>query len=338
MMAKDKHNFDSPGPSERLVEDRDKVKVLGRGPGRHEVRTPTFADSEPRLRPPSEEPQPPEERNIGRILVESGKLSLEDVERVLDLQEREGIYFGDAALKLKLVSEEDVQYALSRQFGYPTVFTAQGVFSPELVTAYKPFDKQAELFRGLRSQLLFNWLNRDHKVLCVVSPGSGEGRSYVAANLAVTFSLLGKQTLLIDADLRSPRQHEIFGFNRRVGLSSMLSGRIKKDELEMLPEVIPFFTRLSVLGAGAVPPNPVELFSGPRFENILDELKRFYDVIIVDSPSGENKADVQTLAAAAGSAMVVLRRDHTKMDDVRRLKTWLSTAGVNVVGAVLNEF
>lgn len=317
-----------------------KIKVLDRGQGTsvREERRGSRIDWEPRMRRPSEDTYPLEERNIGKILLEAGKLTHEDVERVVELQERDGLFFGDAALKLKLVTEQDVQYALSRQFGYPTVFASEGVFGKDLVAAYKPFEAQAETFRAIRSQLLHNWLTYDQKVLCIVSPGPREGRTYVAANLAVTFSLLGKQTLLIDADLRAPRQHEIFGFSRRVGLSPMLSGRIKKEELELLPEVIPFFTRLSVLGAGPVPPNPVELFSGPRFASILDELKRFYDIIIIDSPGGNYKADVQTLAAAAGSALLVMRRDYTKMEAARHLKQSLINSDVNVVGAVLNEY
>lgn len=341
MMAND--NRDQRTQDDEAVDTNHdpKIKVLDRGGHNtsvREERRSSRMEWEPRMRRPSEDTYPLEERNIGKILLEAGKLTHEDVERVVELQERDGLFFGDAALKLKLVTEQDVQYALSRQFGYPTVFASEGVFGKDLVAAYKPFDEQAETFRAIRSQLLHNWLSYDRKVLSIVSPGPREGRTYVAANLAVTFSLLGKQTLLIDADLRAPRQHEIFGFSRRVGLSPMLSGRIKKEELELLPEVIPFFTRLSVLGAGPVPPNPVELFSGSRFASILDELKRFYDVIIIDAPGGNYRADVQTLAAAAGSALVVMRRDYTKMEAARQLKEWLTNSDVNVVGAVLNEY
>jgi receptor protein-tyrosine kinase len=279
-----------------------------------------------------------EDRALGQLLVDAGLLTGDDVDRVLKLQDDEDLFFGDAAQKLKLVTQDDIQHALARQYGYPTVPPKKGIFSQELVAAYEPFGKQAETFREIRSQLLFNWLNADNKVLCVVSPGQGEGRSYVAANLAVAFSQLGKNTLLVDADLRTPRQHEIFGFTRRVGLSGMLSGRIKKDELEFLPESVPFFTHFSILGAGAVPPNPVELFSGPRFQTILGELRRYFDVVIVDSPSGIYKADVQTLAAAAGSALLVTRRDHTRLEKTQALVGSLRDAGVTIAGSVLNVF
>lgn len=286
----------------------------------------------------SDTESPGDDRNIGNILIEAGKLTVNDVERIVALQEKDGIFFGEAAKQLKLLSEDDIQYALARQFNYPTVRPSDGTFGDELVTAYEPFGKQAEIFRAIRGQLCYRWLSSERKVLTVVSPGDGEGRSYVAANLAVSFSQLGKSTLLIDADLRTPRQHEIFGFSRRVGLSAMLSGRIKKDELDLLPEAVPFFTRLSVLGAGAVPPNPSELFSGERFASILRELKRFFEVIIVDSPAGQYTADVQALAGAAGSAVMVVRRDFTKIDAAVKLKASLQQANVEMAGSILNEF
>ncbi len=280
-----------------------------------------------------------EERNIGRILVEAGKLKLDDVKRVLELQEEEGLFFGDAAQKLKLVKPKDVQYALARQFGYPAVYPTEGIFSKELVAAYDPFGSQTETFRAIRAHLMANWLSSENRVMCVVSPGDEEGRSYVAANLAVTFSQLGKSTLLIDGDFRKPRQHQIFGFSRRVGLSAMLSGRIKKQDLDLLPEVVPFFSRLSVLGAGAVPPNPVELLGGLRFRTILDELKQFFDVIIIDSPAANTyRADVQTLAVCAEHALMVIRRDHTRMAHAKALSSLLTNAGVNVLGSILNKF
>jgi receptor protein-tyrosine kinase len=278
------------------------------------------------------------ERKLGDILVSEGKLSERDIESILELQDKENLFFGDAAQKLKLVTHDDIQRALAKQFDYPTVSPELGLFSDDLVAAYYPFGSQAETFRSIRSQLLVNWLNKGHKCLCVTSPGDTEGRSYIAANLAVVFAQLGKQTLLIDADLRNPRQHEIFGFSGRLGLSAMLSGRIRSEQLGFLPEIIPYFTRLSVLGAGGAAPNPAELLSGPRFHSVLEELKQYFDVIIIDSPSGKYKADVQTVAASAGSALIVLRRDNTKLEDARDLKERLKNAGVDIVGSALTVF
>jgi len=278
-----------------------------------------------------------EDLNLGKILVDQGKIETNDVERILDCQEKKGLFFGDAARHLKLVSEEDIKFALALQFGYPTAHPSQGVFSDELVAAYDPFGKQAEIFRTIRTQLEVS-LSEEQKVLTVVSPSEHEGRSYVAANLAVTFSQMSKQTLLIDANLRKPRQNKIFGSTSRVGLSSMLSGRIKQAELNSMSEAVPFFTHLTVLGAGAVPPNPVELFSNGRFQSILDEVKKFFDIIIIDSPAGSYRADVQMLCSCAQNALVVARQDHTKFNDLKDLSHLLTSMKVNVVGSIMNKF
>src|SRR6185436_9716186 len=119
---------------------------------------------------------------------------------------------------------------------------------------------RAEELRGLRTQLMIRWAKAgvQHRVLAIVSPGAGEGRSYVAANLAVAFSQLGERTLLIDADLRRPRQHHIFNVSDRIGLSAVLSGRAGRSAVAPVPE----FGALSLLTAGARPPNPQELLAG----------------------------------------------------------------------------
>lgn len=279
-----------------------------------------------------------EDRTIGQILIEANRLSHTDASRIIELQKREGLFFGEAAKKLNLLTDEDITYALSKQFDYPYLRLAEGIFSQELIAAYEPFTAQAEALRAIRSQILLAWQNQSHKALAVVSPGEKEGRSYLAANLAVTFAQLGKKTLLMDGDLRNPRQHQIFDFNCRVGLSSMLAGRIKREDLEKLPESVPFFTHLSVLGAGAVPPNPLELLAGDRFPRIMSELNQYYDVVIIDTPAGGNQADFQPLAVAASNALLVVRKNHTKIADIKRQMATLSSVRVNVMGAVLSDF
>lgn len=277
-------------------------------------------------------------RLIGRILVDSGRISPQDAERIAQLQKRDGLFFGEAAKKLKLLTDGDVQHALAQQFNYPYLKVSEGIFREELIAAYQPFGTQAENLRGIRSQLILNWLTPEAKVLAVVSPGAREGRTFIAANLAVLFAQLNKRTLLIDADLRRPRQHEIFNFRCRVGLSSMLAGRIRREDLERLPEAIPFFTHLSVLGAGATPPNPLELLAGDRMPKILNELGAFYDVIIIDTPPGAIQADYQPIAACARYAMMVTRKSTTRVNDAKRVVSSLEGMNVKVVGTVLNEY
>jgi chain length determinant protein tyrosine kinase EpsG len=276
-------------------------------------------------------------QRLGEILIDNGKLDARGVDRIIEHQRKNNLFFGDAALQLKLVEPEDILQALSIQFGYPCV-QGSDAFSPELVMAHRPFGEQAETFRNIRSQLLTNCLKSGEKVLAVASPESQEGRSYISANLAVAVSQLGYSTLLIDADMRAPRQHNIFNFTRRIGLSSMLTGRITAADLESLPDSIPPFDNLSVLGCGAIPPNPAELLGRGTFPLILRELIKYFDFIIIDTPPAIFESEVVSIASAAGNALLVARRNHSKLENLKTMKSTLTKSGVNVVGSVLDQF
>ncbi len=278
------------------------------------------------------------DQNMGEILIDLGKLGREDIDRIISRQREKGLYFGEAAQELKLVDENDILHALSIQFGY-SYDQVEKSLSKEMVMAYSPFGEQAEKFRSIRGQLLNNWLQPDQKTLAIVSPDSKSGRSYVAANLALSFSQSGHSTLLIDADMRAPRQHVIFNFTRRAGLSMLLAGRIKIEDLDALPDQISNFQNLSVLGCGAVPPNPAELLSRGTFSAILRELKKFYDVIIIDTPPATSyQSDIISIASVVDSALLVARRGYSRMEDTKNLVSTLSQADAKAVGAVLNQY
>jgi chain length determinant protein tyrosine kinase EpsG len=211
-----------------------------------------------------------------------------------------------------------------------------GGISTEIVVAYEPFHPRAEELRALRTQLSIHWSNAEvrHRVLALASPGPGEGRSYVAANLAAVFSQLGERTLLIDADLRAPRQHRIFDIPDRIGLSAVLSGRADRGAVVPVPQ----FGTLSLLPAGARPPNPQELLSRRALAGLLQELRTEFDVILIDTPPATRYADAQSVAYQAGSAMVLARKDHTRLADIAGVVRQLSNTGARVVGTVLNAF
>ena len=275
------------------------------------------------------------DRRIGSLLAEDGKLGAKDIERVMDLQHNHGYRFGDAAMRLGLVTGEDVERAVARQYDLPHLAPGK-IVNSELVVAYEPFHRRAEELRALRTQLMIRWTNgaAKQRVLTVVSPGPGEGRSYITANLAAAFAQLGERTLLIDADLRSPRQHQIFGIPNRVGLSAVLSGRADGTAVVPLPEL----GRLSVLPSGAIPPNPQELLSRRVLGILLHELRANYDVIFIDTPPALAYADAQCVAFRAGSAIVINRKDHTRLNDANSVVKEMSEAGTHVIGAVLNSF
>jgi protein-tyrosine kinase len=274
------------------------------------------------------------DRRIGSILAEEGKLGAGDIDRVMELQRANGLRFGEAALRLGLVTEDDLRCAVAKQYDLPHLLPGNESLSNELVVAYEPFHPRAEELRALRTQLLMRWSKAGRRTLAIVSPGAGEGRSYVAANLAVVFSQLGERTLLIDADLRTPRQHRIFNVPDRIGLSAVLSGRADRGAVAPVRE----FGRLWLLPAGAPPPNPQELLSRPALGFFLQEMWTEFDVILFDTPPAKRYADAQNVAFRAGNVVMLARKDHTRLADTTSVIRELSDTGIRVVGTVFNAF
>ena len=272
-------------------------------------------------------------RNIGAMLLDSGKITAEDAERALRLQKEQGLRFGDACVRLGLITQADIEQVLASQFEYPYLRPGEGNLSASLIAAYDPFSPQVEALRALRTQLLLRWFSPQRRSLTIVSPHRGDGRSYLIANLAVVFSQLGERTLVVDADMRSAHQHRIFNLDNRLGLSAVLSGRAEAD----CAERIPHFADLSVLPAGVAPPNPLELLSREEFPRLLGTLAGQFDVILVDSPCSASGSDCQAIAARTGGAVLVAREDFSRLRDLQGLAAMITSADATVVGCVLSR-
>lgn len=273
-------------------------------------------------------------RAIGTILVDAGRLAQDDAELILQFQRQRGARFGDAGLALGLLSEDDVRFALSVQFGYPYL-SRDSTMSRELVAAYEPASRPVEQLRALRSQLMLRWFGTgvDRRGLAIVSASPMEGRSYIAANLAIVFSQLGERTLLIDADMRAPRQHQLFNLGKKAGLSDMLAGRAGPEAVVGVPAL----QDLSVLPAGAIPPNPQELLGRQEFSRLLQSLGEDFSVIIIDTPSAGECADAHTVAVRAGAALMVARQNRSSVRQMAKFTQGLREFGVTLVGSVLND-
>jgi receptor protein-tyrosine kinase len=273
---------------------------------------------------------------IGSILVDAGRLKAEDVERILRLQSEERLRFGEAGVRLGLLTEADIRFAVSRQFDYAYLFGESSKVSESVIAAYQPFSPDVEAFRALRSQLMLRWLkvNPKRNTFAIVSPAGQEGRSFIVANLAVVFSQLGRRTLIIDADLRQPAQHTLFGVRNGSGLSAALVARDDPVEIESIPGL----RDLAVLPSGMAPPNPMELLSRPMFAELLGELRKHFDVVIIDSPPATQYSDAQIIAASADATLVVTRKDKTHLPLMNNVIESLGESGAPVLGTVLNEF
>ena len=276
------------------------------------------------------------ERSIGSIIAETRNLSAEQVEKILAHQREKGIRFGEAAIALGYASNEDVLFALSQQFNYPYAAEEQRKANPELVALNQPFGVQAESFRAIRSQLMMRLFNEGQErcAIAVVSPNSGDGKTFFTANLAVTLAQLGGRTLLVDADMRGPRQHAVFGLPNNAGLSGILSGRAESKAIQKVPGLPSLF----VLPVGNTPPNPLELVERPAFALLMRELLAKFDYVVVDTPAAQYGSDSAVIAARCGAALVVARKNTGQVESLQELVANLGATPAVLAGVVFNEF
>lgn len=277
------------------------------------------------------------EQSIGDIIRQANNLNAEQIEQILAYQRDKGVRFGEAAVALGLANSDDVLWALAQQFHYPYANEGRNNLNSELIVATRPFSDQAEAFRSIRSHLIMKMYSDEgpRHALAVLSPEIGDGKSFFAANLAVAFSQLPGRTLLIDADMRSPRLHELFSVEYRGGgLSAVLSGRAATNVIQSVPDL----NNLFLLPVGGTPPNPLELLERPAFELLIRELRTKFDRIIVDTPAASCGADSAVVAAKCGAALLLARRNHSSVEAMQALLGTVSMGSTRVVGTILNEY
>ncbi len=278
---------------------------------------------------------PERSRTIGAILVEQGRLSAEEAEEIQRFADAHRLRFGDAALQLNRLTQVDIDLAVAQQFNYPILPRGgPGGVADEVIAAYAPQSPAVEPLRAIRSLLTVRWpKDESRKVLAITSAERGEGRSWLAANLAIVFAQIGVRTLLIDADMRHPRQHELFNVGNSAGLSALLTGRAGRETTHRIHPQLPLF----VLPAGQLPPNPQELVSRPVFDLVLERFAEQFDVVVLDTPAVTEAADAQLLALRAGGAVMLVRRNRTRYAQLAAAIQSLNQTGVNVIGSVVNE-
>jgi len=271
--------------------------------------------------------------NIGSILLCSGKITARDQEKIIALQDREGLLFGEAAVKLGILTEEDMTWALATQHSYPYIQCGDNTISQEAIVIHQPCGPHAEAFRSIRSKLVLSGAGKVLTSIAVMSPADGEGKTFIAVNLAAVFAQLGSKTLLIDGNLRSPRIHEIFKVKNNCGLSSLIINRAEFEQA-MHATVI---DSLHILPAGPKPPNPVELLGWQETRDLMDVLKKQYDVIIIDSPSFLKTADSSVIATLSDGAVMVALKGNTSRESFGRVKKQLDASHVKIIGSLINE-
>ena len=191
----------------------------------------------------------------------------------------------------------------------------------------------SEAFRAIRTNVLFSSAQEGSRSVLVTSTGPGEGKSMVAANLALSLAQAGQRVLLIDGDLRKPKIHEIFAVPQEPGLSNLLVGKAKASESVRKTGV----PGLWVMGAGRIPPNPAELVGSQRFREFLVSVKEHFEWVIIDSPPVMAVTDAALVAHQTSGVLFVIGAEMTSRHAAKRALEQLEQAQARFVGAVLNR-
>lgn len=202
---------------------------------------------------------------------------------------------------------------------------------PILLSYHEPASPASEAYRAVRTALCFGASGETHRSIQVSSPHQGDGKSSLAANLAISIAQTGKRTLLIDADLRRPRIHKLFHLDRAAGLSSVIQGGASLESAIQAAGI----DNLWCVPSGTPPSNPSELLTSQSFQDLLDELKRRYDFLIVDTPPLLAVTDPGVVAARVDGVLLVVRNTRNAKQDATWASEVLKGLGANTLGIVV---
>ena len=198
---------------------------------------------------------------------------------------------------------------------------------------HRPKSRQAEAIRGLRTSLFFKTRTSDLRVIHVTSPNPRDGKTTTITNLAVSMAQSGKRVLLIDADLRNSRIHKMFGIQNQQGLANVLVDEVEPaDVIQQIEQ-----ENLWILPAGPHPPNPSELLTLPKFEQLLRMLREQYDYVLLDSPPLLAVSDPAVIAPIADCVLLVVRILKNGSPAAIQARNLLSGVGANVIGVSIND-
>ncbi|MDF2711873.1 MAG: Non-specific protein-tyrosine kinase [Nonomuraea muscovyensis] len=201
-----------------------------------------------------------------------------------------------------------------------------------LIVRRKGRSSRAEAFRSLRTNLQFIGVDRQPKSLVITSCLPNEGKSSTSSNLAITLAQAGWRVILVDGDLRRPRIPDYLGIEGGVGLTDVLIGRARLDEVVQVWGE----PRLHVLPSGQIPPNPSELLASQGMRQVLDQLTTDFDMVIIDAPPLLPVTDAATLSAVCDGTMLVARYGRTRQEHIQRGTELLESINARIVGTVLN--
>lgn len=203
----------------------------------------------------------------------------------------------------------------------------------KLIADIHPKSHISEAYRSLRTNIQFSNIDQKIQTIMLTSAGPGEGKSTTASNLAVTYAQSEKKTLLIDCDLRKPTAHRTFMLSNNWGVSNVLTQQCELDDV--LQET--YIAGLDVICSGPVPPNPAEMLGSKRMQELIDEMRNRYDMIIIDTPPSLAVTDSQLIATKCDGVVLVLDAGKVKRDAAAKMKHNLERVNARLLGVVLNN-
>ncbi len=245
-----------------------------------------------------------------------------------------GIAFLVEYLDDTLKTPSDIERVLGVPvIGYIAQLKYKNKTAEQVYVAQQPRSPVSEAFRSLRTNLDYAGVDKPIKTIIVTSPSPAEGKTTIAANLAVIIAQSGKKVVLLDADLRRPRIHRLTGIPNRLGLSDLFRGN---TNLSAAGRVVASLPNLAIIPSGSLPPNPVELLGSEKMSRILNSILETADVVVIDTPPSM-VTDAQVLARKADAVLLVVRPGHTHADTAAATLEMFNRANSRIVGVVLNR-
>ncbi|WP_379970865.1 CpsD/CapB family tyrosine-protein kinase [Ectobacillus sp. sgz5001026] len=202
----------------------------------------------------------------------------------------------------------------------------------QLIAHNEPKSAISEQYRNVRTNIDFASVDKEIRSVIITSSGPSEGKTTTTANLAVVFAQQGKKVLLMDADMRKPALHSMFDIENRLGITAVLSKQATLKECVYATKI----ENLDFMPCGAIPPNPAELLSSKKMEELLQEAYAIYDLVIIDTPPVLAVTDAQVLANIVDGIVMVVRSGQTEREAAIRAKGLLQSAKGKLLGVVLN--
>ena len=202
----------------------------------------------------------------------------------------------------------------------------------ELITFHTPKSPIAEAYRVLRTNIQFSGLDKPIKTLLITSAGPSEGKSLTVSNLAVAFAQSGLKVVIIDCDMRKPKQHRYFEISNENGLSNILIGKLSLTD--GLYDV--GIEGLKLITTGPIPPNPSELLGSQRMKDFIEEISGMFDMVLVDTPPVVPVTDAALMAANMDAVLLVVAAGQAKIEMTQKAKELLLNVNARIIGTVLN--